>query len=141
MTRYPEESDITFLLADDVRVEADPSKFTLIGLLPTLMIKVPLQNGGDQQPSMFPSLSVMLVMNRVLGDFDIRVDFVDPDGQSIIPEENSRRHANATEDNQTLAFVFNFRPFTVKLGEFSLTVHLNNRNYVRTFSIVSGAAS
>lgn len=130
--QYPSEIDVTFIVADDIRSEST-GQLVIVGMTPGRVIRP--EGLAKHNEAVMPSLCFAFILTNIKGSFKLRADIRDPQGRQLIGEDDQVRDVNATGTVDTISMLFPFRPFTVMLGDYTFTISLDDRQYVRTLTV------
>jgi hypothetical protein len=130
----PSDRNAILLLADDCREETG-GKMTLLGYMPGAVFEVGAKAGeaAPSAPDVLQSLAVIMVFPDGGGEFTLRVSLIDPNGkdrfQGVAPQ--AIKKALDGPMNVILAI----KPFPVVVGDYKLSIHLDDYEYNRLFKV------
>lgn len=125
---YPNKENITFIICDDIRIEAG-NKFALLGVYAGGDIV--LQN--NKLPINIASLAFYFNFLDGEGKFNTRFKLIDPDGEVLM--ETNLEPSDKKKDKR-LTVILKISPFNIKkLGQYTIDLFLDKKIYEKSFVV------
>lgn len=134
----PTDSNIKFLIADDIREEVG-GKFSILGYYPSNILQLsvpstpPLPTTATVGALVIPSLTILWSFTDGAGEYSAKISIKDPAGQDLI---NAAPQNIIKNDTGEMNMIMKISPFIVNAkGSFECTAELDKVKYTRHFII------
>lgn len=128
--KYPTRKNVTFILAEDVRAEAN-KKLMLAGVYNSAYIRV-FTKPTDERPANLHIMFLFMFRDGE-GEFETRIAIIDPDGEKLVASDLGRK---SKLPKSSLAMAYGLiGPHYKKLGTYKAIIQLDDRSYEFEFDI------
>jgi hypothetical protein len=130
---YPSEDEITFLLCESIRQEAN-NKLTLIGLFTGGDVLVPV----NATLITLPTFGLLFIFKDGEGTFSIHASIFSPTNKLLLARAKLEDSKKDKDGPMVIALMMT--PFvTDEIGQFRVEIELDSEKYERTFEVKKSA--